>query len=118
VKQPYVWAPVLALLLVLSGMHVPSIIISTLKLIGQTASGVSLFVGGLLLAAYSFVLNRAVAANVILKSVIQPALLLAIVERLGIPNPLECEGQPRPYHRRSLQLRCGLTGATLRMLSR
>ena len=92
VRKPYVWAPIVGLVLVLGGFHVPSIVISTLKPIGETTSGVSLFVAGLLLAAYSLVLNRAVVLNVIIKSVIQPALLFAFVELFGIPSPLAREG--------------------------
>jgi malonate transporter len=91
-KQPYVWAPIVALMFVLSGIRVPSMIISTFKIIGQTTSGVSLFVAGLLLATYSLVLNRAVALNVILKSVIEPLVLWALVELLSIPKPIAGEG--------------------------
>jgi malonate transporter and related proteins len=91
-KQPYVWAPVVALVLVLTGIHPPSLLTSMLKLIGQATSGVSLFVGGLLLAAYTVRLNRAVALNVALKSVIQPALLIALMVLLGLPRTLAREG--------------------------
>jgi malonate transporter and related proteins len=91
-RQPYVWAPVIALVLVLIGIHVPSLLLSMLKLIGQATSGVSLFVGGLLLAAYSVRLNRTVALNVVLKSVIQPALLVGLMIILGLPRALAREG--------------------------
>lgn len=60
-KQPYVWAPVIALVLLLFGIRVPALISAMLNLIGQTTSGVSLFVSGLLLAAYSLRLNGLVA---------------------------------------------------------
>ena len=62
-----------------------------LTLIGQTISGVSLFVSELLLAAYSLKLNGAVAVNAALKSVVQPALMLALIGFVGIPNPLACD---------------------------
>ncbi len=39
-RQPYVWAPVLALLLVLIRIHIPSLITSMLNLIGDTTSSV------------------------------------------------------------------------------
>ena len=90
--QPYVWAPVFALVLVLIRIHIPSLITSMLNLIGDTTSGVSLFVGGLLLAAYSLRFNSAVALDVTLKSLIQPALLFGLIALLGIPNPLAREG--------------------------
>jgi malonate transporter and related proteins len=91
-KQPYVWAPVLALALLLIGVRVPSLVTSMLRLIGQTTSGVSLFVGGLLLAAYSLKLNGTVTVNTILKSLIQPALLFALAAILRMPKALLNEG--------------------------
>jgi malonate transporter and related proteins len=92
IRQPYVWAPVVALVLVLIRVRVPPLITSMLNLIGATTSGVSLFVGGLLLAAYSLRLNRAVALDVTLKSLIQPMLLFGMIALLGIRNPLAREG--------------------------
>jgi malonate transporter len=91
-RQPYIWAPVLALVIVLIHIHVPSLITSMLNLIGETTSGIALFVGGLLLAAYSLRLNGAVGLDVTLKSLVQPALLFGLVALLGIPNPLAREG--------------------------
>ena len=90
-KQPYVWAPVLGFVLVLIGVEVPSLIDSMLNLIGQTTSGVSLFASGLLLAAYSFKLNGIITVNAALKSVVMPALMLALIGLVGIPNPLARE---------------------------
>ena len=92
VKQPYVWAPIVGLMLVLMGVQVPSLIDAMLNLIGQTTSGVSLFVSGLLLAAYSLKMNGVVTINAILKSAVQPALMLALVGLAGIPNPLARAG--------------------------
>ena len=92
VKQPYVWAPVVGLMLVLIGVRVPSLIDAMLNLIGQTTSGVSLFVSGLLLAAYSLKMNGVVTINAILKSAVQPALMLALVALAAIPNPLARAG--------------------------
>ena len=65
-KQPYVWAPVIGLVLVLIGVEVPSLIDAMLNLIGQTTSGLSLFVSGLLLAAYCFKLNGAIVLKTLL----------------------------------------------------
>ena len=74
VKRPYVWAQFVGLVLVLIGIQVPSLINSMLNLIGETTSGVSLFVSGLLLAAYSLKLNADVAINAIFKSIVEPAV--------------------------------------------
>jgi malonate transporter len=88
VKQPYVWAPLAGLVLVLMGFPVPSLIKSMLNLIGQTTSGVALFVGGLTLAAHSLKVNGVIAVNAMLKSVIQPGLMLGLVLLIGVRNPL------------------------------
>jgi malonate transporter and related proteins len=88
VKRPYVWAPVIGLVLVLSGVQVPSLIDAMLNLIGQTTSGLSLFVSGLMLAAYSVKLNAAVAINAALKSLVLPVLMFVLVVLLGVHGPL------------------------------
>jgi malonate transporter len=88
VKRLYVWAPVIGLVLVLSGIQVPSLIDAMLNLIGQTTSGLSLFVCGLMLAAYSVKLNAAVAVNAALKSVVLPVLVLVLVGLIGVHGPL------------------------------
>lgn len=90
-KRPYVWAPVVALALVLIGIQVPSLINSMLNLIGESTSGVSLFVSGLLLAAYSLKLNGVVAINAAFKSLVQSALMLGLVGFVSIGNPLAGE---------------------------
>jgi len=76
---------------VLIGIQVPSLINSMLNLIGETTSGVSLFVSGLLLAAYSLKLNEVVAINAAFKSIVQPALMLGLVGFVSIGNPLAGE---------------------------
>jgi malonate transporter len=92
VKAPVVWVPVIAFLIVLSGIQVPSLIDSMLNLIGQTTSGLALFLAGLVLAAYSVRVNRAVVTGVALKSVVEPALMLALVLAAGIHGPLAGAG--------------------------
>lgn len=91
IKRPYVLAPVVALVLVLLGIPVPSLVISMFELIGRTTSGISLFVAGLLLAAFSPKLNGVVAVNVILKSIAQPALMLVLIGLLSLSKPLAGE---------------------------
>jgi len=91
-RQPFVWMPVLAFLLVLSGANVPDIVKSMLNLIGETTSGLALFVAGLLLAAHSFRLNLAVTVGTSLKSLGQPALMLGLALLVGLHKPLASQG--------------------------
>ena len=78
-KAPYVWAPVVGLVLALVGVPIPSLIKSMLMLIGHAASGVALFVAGLILAAHRLKLGRVVLLNTVLKSLVEPLLMLAFV---------------------------------------
>jgi hypothetical protein len=91
IRRPYVLAPVLAVVLVLVGVRVPPLVNSMLDLIGHTTSGISLFVAGLLLSAFRPRVNGVVAVNVILKSLVQPALMLALVGLLSLSKPLAAE---------------------------
>ncbi|WP_072165987.1 AEC family transporter, partial [Moellerella wisconsensis] len=53
-KEPVVWAPVLATLLVLIGIKIPNEWDPCFNLIAQTNSGVAVFAAGLTLAAHKF----------------------------------------------------------------
>lgn len=83
VKEPMVWAPVLAFALVLSGVSVPSLLSSGLSLLGQASSGVALFASGIMLAAYKIKIDVTVLSLVFLKNIVQPALVLMGLLWLG-----------------------------------
>src|SRR3984893_4423169 len=51
IKQPIVWAPVLAFIVVLSGLHIPQLIVHSLSLLGSASGGVALFASGIVLAS-------------------------------------------------------------------
>jgi malonate transporter and related proteins len=91
VRRPYVLAPLIGLVIVLSGIGVHPLIDAMLNLIGQTTSGLSLFVSGLMLAAYRVKLNGVVALNAALKSVVLPLLMLVLVRLVGVHGPLARE---------------------------
>ncbi len=52
VKEPIVWAPLLAFVLVLCNVRIPSIVDHGLSLLGQATGGVALFASGIMLVAY------------------------------------------------------------------
>jgi predicted permease len=74
VKTPFVWAPLLAVALVLVGVRVPHLVDSALSLIGQATGGVALFVAGLMIAAHKVIFNLEVGVNTVLKMLVQPAV--------------------------------------------
>jgi malonate transporter and related proteins len=91
VKEPIVWAPVLALIIVLSGFHMPQLIVHSLSLLGQASGGVALFACGIVLASGKIKLNRYVWFFVFLKNIVQPALVLGGLRWFGYGNPVISE---------------------------
>lgn len=77
-KEPVVWAPILATVLVLIGVKVPSAFDPTFDLIAKANSGVAVFAAGLTLAANKFEFDSEVIYNTFLKLVIMPGLLLVV----------------------------------------
>ena len=76
VKEPIVWAPVLAFVFVLSGLCIPELIVHPLFLLGHASGGVALFACGIVLASSKIKFNGYVLFFVFLKNIMQPALVL------------------------------------------
>jgi hypothetical protein len=91
IKEPMVWAPVLAFVIVLSGFHFPQLIVHSLALLGHASGGVALFACGIVLASGKIKINRSVLLLVFLKNVVQPALVLGGVRWIGYGNPIVSE---------------------------
>jgi hypothetical protein len=91
VKEPMVWAPVLAFFIVLSGMRIPQLIVHSLSLLGHASGGVALFACGIVLASGKIKINRSVLFLVFLKNVVQPALVLGGLRWIGYGNPIVSE---------------------------
>ena len=90
VRQPLVLAPLLAVLLVLAGIPIPTVVLEPLGLIAHANSGVAVFAAGLLLAANRPRLDREVAWNSLVKLVLVPGSMLAGGLWIGLPgNRLE-----------------------------
>jgi malonate transporter and related proteins len=88
VKQPIVWMPVLAFGIVLSGARIPQLIGHSLSLLGHASGGVALFGSGVALASQTIRVNRHVLFLVILKNIVQPALVLGTLRWLDYGNPI------------------------------
>jgi hypothetical protein len=91
VKEPIVWAPVLAFVLVLCDVGVPPLFSRGLSLLGQASGGVALFASGIMLAAYKIKVDWTILLLVSLKNVIQPALVLGGLAWLGYGEPIRAE---------------------------
>jgi malonate transporter len=90
-KEPIVWAPVLAFVIVLSGVRFPALIVHSLFLLGNASGGVALFAAGIILASGKIAINRLVLVLVLLKNIMQPALVLGGMRWLGYGNPTVSE---------------------------
>lgn len=77
-KQPVVWAPILGLVLVLFGFHLPLLVKLPLQVIGNTTGGVALFTLGVLLSALKFRVNLAAIVVTFLKNVAMPGIALGL----------------------------------------
>ena len=82
-KEPMVWAPVLAFALVLCDVKIPPILGHGLSLLSHASGGVAIFASGIMLAAYKIKIDWTVSLLVLLKNVVQPALVLGGLLWLG-----------------------------------
>jgi malonate transporter len=86
VKEPVVWAPVLALLLVVAGVHIPHVLVAAMKLLGSATTGVALFASGIVLFAQRIAVSRFVVGAVAMRNVVVPALLWVILAAIGMSH--------------------------------
>jgi predicted permease len=88
IKQPLVWLPVLGAVLALLGVRLPAAIDNAVEEIGKAAGGAALFTLGMMLAQNPVRLGRDVLANLALKNLVQPAIMLGAALLLGLSRPL------------------------------
>lgn len=89
--KPFVVAPILATIFVLLGVSIPKEIDNMLALIGSATSGVALFVAGIILGTYQIKVTLETLGNVTVKSLVQPAVMAALVAAFAIAKPLGSE---------------------------
>ena len=77
------WAPIAAIVLVLAGVSLPSVLKNSLGLLGQTTAAVALFASGIVLFAQKVAFTRAVGAIVLARNVLVPAALWGALVALG-----------------------------------
>ena len=82
-REPVVWAPIAAIVLVLAGVSLPSVLKNSLGLLGQTTGAVALFASGIVLFAQKVAFTRAVGAIVLARNVLVPAALWGALVALG-----------------------------------
>ncbi len=83
-KEPVCWAPILAVLIVLTGWRFPSDLDPIFNLIAKANAGVAVFAAGITLSTNRFEFNAEVISNSIMKLLIMPALMLIIGLGVGM----------------------------------
>ncbi|HSZ52993.1 MAG TPA: AEC family transporter [Caulobacteraceae bacterium] len=86
--KPIVLAPLAGTAVSLSGLHLDSLVSSSLQLIGVSTGGVALFLTGLVLSAQPFRLDLPVAAATLAGNVLRPALVWALTCFIPMPPEL------------------------------
>ena len=86
VTAPVVWAPVLALVLVLAGVQLPEVLVNAMKLLGSATTGVALFATGIVLFAQRITVSRFVVGAVAARNVVAPTLLWVILAAIGMAH--------------------------------
>jgi malonate transporter and related proteins len=86
-RSPLLWAPILGIILTLSGHHLPTQVAACFDLIGSATSGVAVFAVGLVLASHPILISKAVILGSFARVTLQSALFLALLHVLHIASP-------------------------------
>lgn len=85
IKQPVVWAPILALIFVFLDFKVPATLIASFRLLGNGTGGIALFSSGIILYSYKIVLTKGVWLIAISKNLAVPFIAWGVVRLLNFP---------------------------------
>lgn len=83
IKQPVVWSPVVALILVLMDIHIPETVSMSLGLLGKASGGLALFAAGIVLYTRSIVITSATIITVIARNILVPGVCYLILLKMG-----------------------------------
>lgn len=83
IKQPEVWSPVVALILVLMDIHIPETVSMSLGLLGKASGGLALFAAGIVLYTRSIVITSATIITVIARNILVPGACYLILLKMG-----------------------------------
>ncbi len=84
--SPIVLAPIIALILVLSGVVIPKLILGSFKLLGNTVGGVALFASGVILQAQKPTVSWPIVISTIGRNLLIPGIALGLLTLLGVDH--------------------------------
>ncbi|MBV8401468.1 MAG: AEC family transporter [Acetobacteraceae bacterium] len=82
-REPVVWGPILALILILGGVHFPKLLQDSFFLLGRATGGVALFASGIVLYSYRVKFDLPVGVSVLARNIVVPAVIWAVVSLAG-----------------------------------
>lgn len=85
-REPVVWAPFLALLLILFDITLPKSMNDSLSLLGKATGGVALFASGIVLYAQHVKINVSVVISVISRNIVIPFIVWLLAILLQLPQ--------------------------------
>lgn len=77
-EQPVAWAPILAVILVVCGLHWPDWLSPSFNLIAKANASLAVFSAGITLSAIKFTINRQVVLGSLMKMVLMPLVVLIL----------------------------------------
>lgn len=77
-EQPVAWAPILAVILVICGLHWPSWLSPSFDLMAKANASMAVFSAGITLSAIKFTMNWQVILGSIMKMILMPAVILIL----------------------------------------
>ncbi|HTV47306.1 MAG TPA: AEC family transporter [Phycisphaerae bacterium] len=84
-REPVIWAPLSALIVVLVGIRIPVPIRHSLGLLGNATGGVALFASGVILYTRRMSLNIPVVVSTFVRNIVIPGGIWAAAVMLGLP---------------------------------
>ena len=90
IKEPVVWSPILAVIIILCDIKFPVKLDPTFDLIAKANAGVAVFAAGLTLSAHKFEFDKEVLSNTFVKFIVMLAALLIFGKLIGMePEKLQ-----------------------------
>lgn len=86
--KPLVLAPIIGLIVVLTGMKVPKLILDTLTLVGDPTPALSLFTLGLTMSAFRISISKDIISIVILKNLIFTIIVTLLAMAFGLKGDI------------------------------
>src|ERR1700678_739152 len=85
-REPVVWAQVLAIILVIIGVDLPKSVSQSAMLLGESTGGVALFASGIVLYSRRVSFNWTVVLNTVARNLVVPAVFCGLLVAIRVPS--------------------------------